>query len=94
MPQVGLDLQRMDVILVWQGRGAGLVCLLWQSGGSPQPGSLPSLTRTSLEPREFGSKKLQKEKSKIRSQRELSSEGHPRPLAPGSRRPGCPVRWL
>lgn len=49
---------------------------------SPQPGSLPSLTRTSLEPREFGSKKLQKEKSKIRSQRELSSEGHPRPLAP------------
>lgn len=23
-------LSRMDLILVWQGRGAGLVCSLWQ----------------------------------------------------------------
>lgn len=71
MPQVGLDALKDGCNTGVAGRGAGLVCycgLGWIS--SPQPGSLPSLTLTSLESREFGSKKLQrKKKSRIRSQR-------------------------
>lgn len=74
--------------------GAGVLTVAKWWVSSPQPGSLPSLTLTSLEPREFGSKKLQKEKSEIRSQRELSSRATHGTWPTGSRRPGCPVRWL